>query len=319
MRKAYIGLSSPIMYDYKQEASKAPSDLQSSPNPVLDSPFGIMLLFDELIFLCRSLCPENMRNLSYVRFLDEEGKLPEVKDLDYKTIEKYKDSSPILSTDLDNPSSERISYQELLKMHGVYWGPGLDNHTHGLKIGDITAGGNADLHNLIFDLIVIERIGDPNIELITNLYTQRYFEPSLNASLKSRLTELLIIKGIPNYLTPKGPYHPCIDEVRENQYLVDFRSWISNVKLCPKESELKEIASEIESQIQKAQDEIFLKYLNPKSHYKSIGKAAIGDIVGFFVPGISTLASAIEERQREKENINRRWQGFIISTRSIKL
>ena len=81
-RIAFIGLSTPLFYDYRNPASKAISDLGSSPNPILDSPFGLFLLFDEIWFLCRSLCPQNMRDLPYVKFLDESGKLPLLKNIE---------------------------------------------------------------------------------------------------------------------------------------------------------------------------------------------------------------------------------------------
>ena len=77
MRIGLVGLSSPVFYDYRHPASIAPSDLSSSPNPVLEGAFGALLLYDELWFLCRSLCPENMRSISCVKFLDELGMLPE--------------------------------------------------------------------------------------------------------------------------------------------------------------------------------------------------------------------------------------------------
>jgi hypothetical protein len=73
MRIAYVGLSGPLFYDYGHLATPGPADMQSSPNPILDSPYGLLLLFDELWFLTRSVCPENMRELDYVRFLDEAG------------------------------------------------------------------------------------------------------------------------------------------------------------------------------------------------------------------------------------------------------
>ena len=52
VRIGYIGLSTPLAYDYSVDARRAPSDLHSSPNPLLDSPYGLMLLYDELWFLC---------------------------------------------------------------------------------------------------------------------------------------------------------------------------------------------------------------------------------------------------------------------------
>ena len=86
MRIAYVGLSTPLFYDYHFPATKAPSDLSSSPNPILDSSFGIMLLFDEIWFLCRSLCPDNMRSLSYVKFMDEQDLLPPIEDIKFPDL-----------------------------------------------------------------------------------------------------------------------------------------------------------------------------------------------------------------------------------------
>ncbi len=82
MRIAYIGLSGPIFYDYKYPARQVLTSIPRSPNPVLDSPFGLFLLFDEIWFLARGLCPDNMRDLSYVHFLDEESLLPQLNEID---------------------------------------------------------------------------------------------------------------------------------------------------------------------------------------------------------------------------------------------
>ena len=77
-RIGYVGLSTPSFYDYRTRASRAPSDRGSSPNPIVEGAFGAMLLYDELWFLCRSLCPENMRSLPYVKFLDERNQVPKI-------------------------------------------------------------------------------------------------------------------------------------------------------------------------------------------------------------------------------------------------
>jgi hypothetical protein len=67
-RIAYVGLSTPVFYDYKYSARETNADTRSSPNPILDSPYGLLLLYDEIWFLTRSLCPDNMRDLPYVNF-----------------------------------------------------------------------------------------------------------------------------------------------------------------------------------------------------------------------------------------------------------
>ena len=35
-RIAYIGISYPLLYDYKHQAKKSPNDLWDSPNPIIE-------------------------------------------------------------------------------------------------------------------------------------------------------------------------------------------------------------------------------------------------------------------------------------------
>ena len=71
-RRACIGLSSPTayFYDHKHEhLKKEPWEW----NPILESPQGLITLFDELWFLSRVLCPVNLRREPYVKFLDDDS------------------------------------------------------------------------------------------------------------------------------------------------------------------------------------------------------------------------------------------------------
>lgn len=45
-RRAYVGLSTPLFYDYSKDAKKTNNDKYSSPNPILDTPFGLFLLYE---------------------------------------------------------------------------------------------------------------------------------------------------------------------------------------------------------------------------------------------------------------------------------
>ena len=47
-RIAYIGLSYPLLYDYKNQAEMTENDVTDSPNPIIESPLGLMILYDEL-------------------------------------------------------------------------------------------------------------------------------------------------------------------------------------------------------------------------------------------------------------------------------
>ena len=64
--KVLIGTSSPVGYFYMREKEKG------RPAPILESPLSYCLLYDELWFLSRKLCPYNMEKLDFVHFVDED-------------------------------------------------------------------------------------------------------------------------------------------------------------------------------------------------------------------------------------------------------
>ncbi len=314
MRKAFIGLSTPIGFDYRNQASRTCSDTGSSPNPILDSPFGLMLLFDELVFLTRSLCPENMRSLPFVTFLDEQKLLPDITEEQIESVCKTAWKNEF------SGSYQKISFEDMLENAGVTLdsNKGIDNHSHGLKIGSILQKqANASADNFAIDLLICSKINDPNIELIANSRIQPSFEASQQVSYgQLRLTELLVIENIPNYLTQKGPYHPVIDQVRENQYLRDFRKWVSETKQVTSAAEIKELKQNVEHALQEAQDKVFLKYLDQNRHYQSVGKALIGDLFGLVFPFTGTV-SALAEAGIDVTATKQHWQGFLIGSRNL--
>ncbi len=313
-RIAYVGLSTPIGYDYRNPASKTRNDLSSSPNPVLDSPFGLFLLFDEIWFLTRSLCPENLRNASFVKFLDE---IQEsfINDINFESLiqELSSQESKIY---LQQTHISRADFNTVIDNLDIDWKMGIDGHTHGISIGSSILSGNATLDKLLIDMKVIELLENEDIELITNTLTQCWLEKDNSNLHEIELAEALVIENIPNFLTPKGPYHPCVEEARDNSYLKDFRRWITNQKVNSDKNEIQNIKQEVEEAIRKVQDELFLKSFDTKTHYKSVGKSMIGDAVGIVIPGASTIGTAIEETKNFFSNRERRWQAFIVSLRN---
>jgi hypothetical protein len=64
-RIAYVGASGPIKYDYKHTLNSG------YPNPILESPLGLMAVYDEIVFLHESICPKTMQKLDFIRFLSD--------------------------------------------------------------------------------------------------------------------------------------------------------------------------------------------------------------------------------------------------------
>ncbi len=315
-RKALIGTSSPIGYDYRNPAGKVISDSKSSPNPILESPFGTLLLYDEIWFLCRSLCPENMRNLDYVHFVDEEIGIPDtIGQLDWKELDALKDTEEwknIFNT--KKTVHIRDLFNKGFENYGVTWENAIDNHTHAINIGSISAHGNPTEDRLLFDLVLSDALNMSDHELITNTCTHSMLSKQDGEMVSpQQFAEYMIIKDIPNYLSKLGPYHPTIDEARENPYLKDFRKWIINSSTSTSLAELKEVKEAVEASMQEMQDKLFMKYLDPSSFYKSLGASVIGDGIGLLIPGTSTVQTVVEHVDNRKEKEQMRWQGFLVS------
>jgi hypothetical protein len=320
MRVAYYGLSSPIFYDYKVQADKTQNDTWDSPNPVLDSGFGTILLFDEIWFFCESLCPQNMRKLPYVKFVDTllDGKIFENINVD-KIWKDYGGEEGTANREFRLHENFKI-YRDVVSQIGVNWDAAPDSHTHSIKVGQKTYSGNSMRpDNIFFDLATVEllkkKFKKKDIELVTNSFTQTWLDSPESVLAKSKLTELLIIENFPGYLTQLGPYHNCIEEVRENSYLKSYRVWISGKQLKPDLKELADVKKEIENVIEQAKKQQFLKYLDPESTFESITKTVLGAIADEMIPYVSTAKGLIEEFSERKEKKKIMWQGFIITAK----
>lgn len=309
-RIGYVGLSTPSFYDYRHPASIAPSDESSSPNPIIEGAFGALFLYDELWFLCRSLCPENMRTLSYVKFLDEMKMIPEFDPNWLPSPEQIFDPSAIAA--FHNSSSD---YELVKAQANVYWDAAADNHSHGLKIGQIHLSGNSwNIKNVVFDVLLAERLPQ-KVELITNSFSSRLFKVEASTRAKLQLSEVLVLDSVPQFLGPLGPYHPCMEQVRESSYLRDFRKWIQADDILASGKEVIEIKREVESKLKEDQKRIFLKYLEPRGSYKSFAETMIGVGMDALIPGTSVVKDLMGQLSEEKEKQGLRWQGFILDAR----
>lgn len=311
-RTAYIGISYPLLYDYKHPAEKSHNDLIDSPNPIIESPLGLMILYDELIFLCKSVCPNNMRNLPYVKFVDE----------------LYPDF--YFSAILDNVNNledfivlnTKLSYEDIEKSLNVE-GWGTDVHTHSLQVGDIIITANSNEEKFLFDLFVFQALQeqyDRNIELVAN---SRYDLESFHGGTEAEFIDRIIIPGIPNYIGDDGPYHKCMDELRENPYIKDFRRWIIEEHSNLQRTEIDEMCVAVERNIEEVRDNIFKKYLENNNGFafvRSTGSTILKTSAGLLYNPISIVdafAGCIAKGKNYLDAKSIRWQGFVMDSRNI--
>ena len=312
-RTAYVGISYPLLYDYGHQANKSPNDLSDSPNPIIESPFGLMILYDEILFLCKSVCPSNMRNLPYVKFVDELYPDFYFRDI----VDHARETARSIHID------SNLTYWDVVERLNLKNWQRLDTHTHALKLGDSIISANSNEHSFLFDLYVfqaLQNLYDPNIELIAN---SRYTLETFNGGAEAELINRIIIPDIPNYLSASGPYHSCIEELRDNQYLKDFRIWIIEKHNNIQRSEIEEVCTAVQKNIEEVQEKTFKRYLENNSSFsffKSTGSTILKTAAGMFYSPISVIdafAGCLSGAAEALDAKSVRWQGFIMDSKNI--
>lgn len=312
-RIAFVGLSGPLFYDFRYQASPTVADFGSSPNPVLAAPVSLMLLYDEIWFLTRSLCPENLRGSSFVRFLDENGALDDMDPVDAR---KWMDLNAG-----DNRAYQIIReeffdhYKDVLRSTGVYWDNACDNHTHGLRVGPFKGvnANSAAFASLLFDLYVYDKLERPYVDLVTNPYLEKCLERSVFPAGKLSFSERLIGPRLINWQSPEGPYHPEIEDLRYHRYLEDYRKWLGqyNVKFDEREARERQeaVQREMYDEMKKALLQKLDNGLFVKNSALMLTKALL-DIPSHGFAGHTLDAAEAIKKTLETKPL--RWQGFLL-------
>lgn len=253
MRRALIGFSSPAGYSYKWQALKTTNDGGSSPDPVLLSSMGLFVLYDELWFACESLCPQSMRSLPYVRFVDREcpGLLPEAQGLDdFVTSTAFCGEASLNDMFPGGYSSMRRFYSP----NGQ-----VDNHTHSLRFFDIEISGNCGEQQLATDIWLVQHLRNLNLNLVLNPVTAKYAfggdaAPGDTLSRTEydalRVAEAVVsLRSLYDIGGRKGPYHPCVEILRADPSIVAFRRWLTDKSGRFSNRELSDIEDEVDARV----------------------------------------------------------------------
>lgn len=314
MRRAYIGISSPIAYFYDSE--KQYFDDEWEWNPILESPQGLVTLFDELWFLSRALCPANLRKASFVKFINEDSAfeplLKGVSDtLSDGGIDGLLTKYPYVShmLELNDYSSEQFPrYNEIISQvfgHTPSLEFPIDNHSAEIKVaGNSLRGNSMRVDFLAFDTVIVNSLAVGNVELVTNSFNHsavKIDHPTFN---DVRVSEGVTIKHIPVLQTPGGPVIDRIERLRESKYLIDFRNKIISQN---HREDCIDLVTKIETEFKDYRNTVLLDRQKGTSIFSSISKNALGYIIGNIAPGSTEAAGFLSDMKARKFN----WTGFI--------
>lgn len=316
MRKALIGFSSPTAYFY--DSHRQYFNEPWTWNPILESPQGLLTLYDELWFITRALCPVNLRNTSYVKFLDEDSSYqPIIQPILYEFTSKKFDEfvkhypylNDIMDTSSPQISSAKISdYSNIVRqVYGEKTGNDfpLDNHSHNIKIfGKDISGNSFKIDLLALDNVICDYLSVSNLELITNRFNSGYMNPKYNSLNQIITSQAITVKRIPVSQTPNGPVLNNIEKIRENNYLVDFRNKIlSNSKI----EEAQELIPKIETEFNNYRNQLLIDKHKDATLATSLSNTILSVVKDSVFVGLNLIQEIGEKRNTRTMD----WTAFV--------
>jgi hypothetical protein len=311
MRIAYVGLSGPVAYDYGNSADKGPADGSSSPNPILFGAIGVMLLLTKLWFVSRSMCPQSMRTLGFVRFLDEDGGL--VGDKLAAVIEGLSEERTMFPHSLDESFGAREDYAKVrskfLNFHDFKW----DNHTHGLKIlGQTLYGNSGSRFTLELDRRIRNLLNAAPVEQVYNPCWTQDLTSEIRTIEQTGIVQELVLRQIPNAFDERGPKVDDIQRWRDHNSLGDFRQWIAANDFPKDVGKLTELAERIEQDIFRKMKDAYKRELNKYRAHQSLARNFIGEIAGALLPGSGLALATVQDLVTDAESKRERWRVFLL-------
>ena len=284
-RKLYVGVSSPVGYSYLTESQ------QGKPCPILEAPLSYLLLYDEIWFLTRRLCPFDLENLEFVHFVDEELRPEGIA----------KDELPALG-DRQLPSWDWPTWETHVdRILGNHREWRCDNSGRPFKYGEILlrpTPGSAE--NLLFDKFLCSQYGMDLAENTPNAVANSVFDEEL---LKLTLSQRLLATRIPSLYSLQGPWHPVIADIRSDPFLKDFRRKIQSSQglenLESVDEKLRDLCREYEKQVRKS----VVQRFSTADIYYSTASFILG-----FVPVVGEIVSTTEWGRNLIQKIRTRGQ-----------
>jgi hypothetical protein len=298
MRRCLIGLSTPIGYYYGYILEP------NRPNPILEAPIGLFLLYDEIWFLHRRLCPYNMEELEYVHFVNEEY---DVRFIDKATFSKCNEIASASALHKQIIHSNLISQHSVVSRHVKSQGKKF--HLNGKA--EVVPGCLIP-SNYIFDHIIADTF---NFDLVTNTFFQKAIKPKFSVLNQSSIATRLICDEFPNFQAVDGPYLDLIEDFRSDSALKSFRKKITLLE-NPDPQEIQPIIAALDSELRHAGESLIKEACGPGRIYKGLCNSIIGQIplisnIFSALEGIHSIYKAIKERRQFQ------WMAFVSRSKEI--
>lgn len=329
MRRAFVGLSGPIGFDYAN-LSNVPTyhdPDQFQPNPILENTTGLLLCYDEIWFPTRDLCPVDMQNLPYVKFIDDD---PNAKKRCLIAVHQYieilNESDPLPPPPLIEERLGRIHEEAQFEIVP-------DSHNRGTMLGGqylSPHGGTAwAVENALMDAGLALTLADclPSgggnpIDVVSNTAISAFLsadgssprsEGGLQWWQRDAVDFLSPVRSI-TYLGPKGSYHESLEDLRNHSQIREFRQFLETTD--QEEKDGQKLASEVSELADKHARDVLDRYLAGRSKIFTAGSIASGTIGNSIAPPLGSIVSgaisALEWIRESRKRKSLAWSLFVV-------
>lgn len=321
MKRAFVGLSTPLTYDYRNSVGEVGSGF-SVPNAVLENVTGLLLCYDEIWFVSREFCPSDLQDLPYVKFLTD---FPEMWQRALIARDQFGHESFDAAANLiyDKRPGDYFETVNRIKQN-LQFDFGPDNHSRGITPG-FGQGNAADARLFIQDVGIAASL-DMGLDVITNSTMAR----ALNAleergpkvetfeQWQIQAAEEVIAMRTVDFLGPRGAYHESLENLRGHSRLGEFRQFLAEADRVDRDA--LALAREVNDLAAKHSIEVMERFVKGRGRLRTIGKASVGPIGNLLHPGIgSVLSGAIslgEWNQERKQRNKVAWALFVLQARN---
>jgi hypothetical protein len=181
----------------------------------------------------------------------------------------------------------------------------IDNHSHNITVCDLNISGNSmRLDLLAYDIAFLRSSGIKNIELVTNRFNSTAFKIKPKTIGKIQVSQGVTVKRIPVLQTPSGPIIHRIESIRENHFLVDFRSKILEDN---SPDDFFELVDNIEQEFQNYRNTVLIERQKASRLETSLANNAFSFAIGALAPGVGEVKSLMSDAAARNFN----WTGFL--------
>jgi len=288
MKRAFIGLSTPIGYEYRHPIRERQDAISDIPNPFLESVNGLLLCYDELWFPSRDYCPVDLQALDYVHFLEDSAPL---RDRALVAIEQAEDA--FAPEDIPEPDGQFLKQQWQAVWDRV---PdiALDNHGRPSAFG---TGNSADGRLFSKDLLIAASL-EFEVDIIVNsalassihaLHVGANVKQMDSGFVPRAVEEITSIHSL-DFVTKTGSYHESVEELRNHERITEFRQFLSQE--APNQKDFVALVAEVNRQVDGYAEMAMRKFLKGNAIF-SVGSATVGVAGNLVQPGAGSLLSGV--------------------------